>query len=82
MQDTKTKQLIYQLATEMKKLYTKYPKLYNEIDPRLAEYFSQELIDIISVDEVDRLVSIVKYEPQVVRVENVYAYSSEKSRKV
>ena len=24
----------------------------------------------------------MKYEPQVVRVENVYAYSSEKSRKV
>ncbi len=60
----------------MKKIYTKYPKLYKEIDPRLAEFFSQEIIDIVSVDEVDRLVSIVKYEPQVVRVENVYAYSS------
>jgi divalent metal cation (Fe/Co/Zn/Cd) transporter len=48
----------------------------------LSEYFRQELIDVIEVDEVDKLVSIVKYVPQVVKVENVYAYSSEKSRKV
>ena len=34
------------------------------------------------MDEVDRLVNIVKYVPQIVKVENVYAYSSEKSRKV
>ena len=33
-------------------------------------------------DEFDKLVSIVKFEPQVVKVDNVYAYSSEKSRKV
>lgn len=40
------------------------------------------MIDIIEVDEVDRLIEIVKYVPQVVKVENVYAYSSEKSRKI
>lgn len=66
----------------MKKIYTKYPKLYGEIDPRLSEFFSQEIIDLIQVDEVDRLVEIVKYEPQVVKVENVYAMSNEKNRKV
>lgn len=31
---------------------------------------------------MDRLVSIVKYVPEVVTVQNVYAYSNEKSRKV
>jgi len=34
------------------------------------------------VDELDRVVEIVKYVPQIVKVENVYAYSSEKSKKV
>ena len=34
------------------------------------------------MDEIDRIVEIVKYVPEVVKVENVYAYSSEKSRKV
>lgn len=36
----------------------------------------------MEVDELDRVVEVVKYIPQVVKVENVYAYSSEKSRKV
>lgn len=48
----------------------------------MAEFFQQELIDIIEVDELDRVVEIVKYVPDVYRVENVYAYSSEKSRRV
>jgi hypothetical protein len=66
----------------MKKFTSKYPKLQEEMDVRLTEFFQQELIDIIEVDELDRIVEIVKYVPQTVKVENVYAYSSEKSRKV
>lgn len=66
----------------MRRLYTKYPKLASEISPELSEYFSQEIIDVIEVDELDRLVEIVKYRPEIVKVENVYAYSSDKSRKV
>jgi hypothetical protein len=41
VQDARTKTLIHLLASEMKKIYTKYPKLYGEIDPRLSEFFSQ-----------------------------------------
>lgn len=82
VQDARTKHLVHMLAVQMKKFFTKYPKLQDEMDVRLSEYFQQELIDIIEVDEVDRLVEIVKYVPQVVKVENVYAYSSEKSRKI
>lgn len=36
----------------------------------------------MEVDELDRVVDIVKIIPQVIKVENVYAYSSEKSRRV
>ena len=82
VQDARTKQLIHMLAVQMKKFTSKYPKLHDEMDQRLVEFFQEELIDMIEVDEVDRLVSIVKYVPQVVKVENVYAYSSEKTRKV
>lgn len=82
VQDARTKHLIHLLAVQMKKFCGKYPKLQEEMDVRLTEFFQQELIDIMEVDEVDRLVEIVKYVPQVVKVENVYAYSSEKSRKI
>jgi divalent metal cation (Fe/Co/Zn/Cd) transporter len=70
------------LASNLKKLTLKYPKLQSEMDGKLMEFFQQELIDMIEVDEVDKIIEIVKYVPQVVKVENVYAYSSEKSRKV
>ena len=36
----------------------------------------------MEVDELDRIVEIVKYIPHVVKVENVYAYSNQTSRKV
>ena len=70
------------LAVQFKKIVEKYPKLQGEIDQRLMQYFQQELIDVIEVDEIDRLVEVVKFVPQVVKVENVYAYSNEKSRRV
>ena len=70
------------LAVQMKKYFDKYPKLREECDSRLVEFFQQEIIDLIEVDEIDRIVEIVKFVPDVVKVENVYAYSSEKSRKV
>lgn len=36
----------------------------------------------MEIDELERVVEIVKYVPEVVKVDNIYAYSSEKSRKV
>ncbi len=36
----------------------------------------------MEVDELERVVEIVKYVPEVVKVENVYAYSSEKSKRI
>ncbi len=70
------------LATNLKTLSAKYPKLLTEIDSKLVEFFQQEIIDVMEVDELDRLVEIVKFVPQTVRVENVYSYCSEKTRRI
>ena len=48
--DSRTKHLIHMMAVQMKKFFSKYPKLYSECDSRLTEFFQQELIDIIEVD--------------------------------
>jgi hypothetical protein len=82
VQDSRTKHLIHLLASQMRKYFEKYPKLREECDVRLSEFFTQEIIDLIEADDFDRVVSIVKYVPEFYRVENVYAYSSEKSRRV
>ena len=82
IQDSRTKHLIHLLAIQLKKYVDKYPKLREECDSRLTEFFQQEIIDMLESDDFERLVSIVKYVPEFHRVENVYAYSSQKSRKV
>lgn len=66
----------------MKKYVDKYPKLREECDIRLAEFFQQEIIDLLEADDFDRVISIVKYVPEVHRVENVYALDVEINRKV
>lgn len=82
VQDARTKHLIHLLAIQLKKYFEKYPKLREECDGRLSEFFQQEIIDLLEADDFERLVSIVKYVPEFHRVENVYAYSSERSRKI
>ena len=82
VQDLRTKQLIHVLTTNLRKLAEKYPKIRTEFNAELSQYFEQELIDVIEVDSIDRLIEIVRFVPQTVRVENVYAYSSSKSRRV
>ena len=50
IQDARTKHLIHLRATQMKKNFDKYPKLREECDTRLYEFFQQELIDVIESD--------------------------------
>jgi hypothetical protein len=41
VQDSRTKHLVHLLATNLKVLSTKYPKLLTEIDSKLVEFFQQ-----------------------------------------
>jgi hypothetical protein len=82
VQDSRTKYLISALASHVRKINEKYPKLKGELDIKLQEMMSVEMADIIEGDSMDRIVDIVRYVPQMVKVENVYTYSSERSKKV
>ena len=46
------------------------------MDVQIQEYLSTELVDTILHEDLDRIVEITKYVPQMVRVENVYTYDS------
>lgn len=65
----------------MKKSMENYRNLRDEIDTRLYKYLKQEIIELIKVDEIDRSVQIIKYAPQVARVENTNADSTQKYTK-
>jgi hypothetical protein len=47
VQDSRTKHLVHLLATNLKNLSAKYPKLLTEIDSKLIELFQQEIIDVM-----------------------------------
>ena len=81
VQDARTKYLINALVMHVRKINEKYPKLKGEMDAKLMEFLTLEMSEIIESDSLDRIVDIVRYVPQMVKVENVYAYSSEKTRK-
>lgn len=82
VQDTRTKYLINALASHVRRINDKYPKLKGELDEKLQGLLTGELSEIIEGDSLDRIVDIVRYVPQVVKVENVYTSSTDKNRKV
>ena len=68
VQDARTKALVNSLGRYVKKMITKYPKLKQDLDVQIQEYLSSELIDSIMNEDLDKIVSITKYVPQMVRV--------------
>ena len=64
----------------MRQFFDKYPKLRGQVDTRLTAFFQQDLIDLIGADELERVIEIVRYVPEVVKVDNIYL--SDRSRKV
>lgn len=56
VQDVRTKRLVHLLTNNLKTMSEKYPKLKEEMNAEILELFNQEIIDLIEVDEFDRLV--------------------------
>ena len=83
VQDSRTKHLIALLGLEMRKLVEKYPKLRAEVSSGLMEFLSLEILEqSVEVDSLDRIKEIIVYRDDVIKVENVYSYSSEQDRKL
>jgi hypothetical protein len=82
VQDEKSKQLIHVLAHEMKRLFLKFPKLQGEIDPSLVEFLQQEVLDVLESESMEKLIQIVKYVPQLIKVDHVYTHLNDKDRKI
>lgn len=82
-QDKRTLQLLALLSRKMKLLLGRYPKLKEELGTQLFEFVTTQVFDeAISLEEMERLVEVVKYQPSVVKVENVYQVNNEKNVKV
>lgn len=83
MSESRTSQLLQLVSTQLRGLITKYPKLEIDVDRNVLEFFNDGVIDSLSVgNDVNRIVEIVKYVPQEVRVDNVYSFRSDKHSRV
>jgi hypothetical protein len=82
IQDEKTQELIRQMYGEISRIYSKYPKVKSEADPRFTDFFNKNVIQTIDNDGLSKIVEIIKYNPSIVKVENTYTVNSDKQRKV
>jgi hypothetical protein len=63
-------------------LLGRYPKLKDELGIQLYEFVTTHVFDdAMSLEELERIVEVVKYQPEIVKVENVYQYNNDKSLK-
>lgn len=81
-QDKNTLNMLALISRKMRLLLGRYPKLKEELGNQLYEFVTTHVFDdAISMEEMERLVEVVKYQPSVVKVENVYQVNSEKNVK-
>jgi hypothetical protein len=80
--ETRTKNLLNLMGRQFKRLLNKYPDIKAELGAQLYEYLTLEVFDeALSLDEMERIVEVVKFQPEVVKVENVYNYNNDKHLK-
>ena len=60
--------MITALGRYVKKMILKYPKLKEDMDVQIQEYLSHDLVDSLMADDLDKIISITKFVPQVVKV--------------
>ena len=82
IQDEKTQELIRQMGNEIYRIYSKYPKIKNEANPKFVELLNRDVVKSVDNNGLSKIIEIVKYEPSVVKVENVYNYNSDKQRRL
>lgn len=75
-------EIVGMLAGEIKALVGKYPHLKLEFNEKLVQFMDGDMDGILESMSGLNVVDIVKYVPQVVKVEDVYMRASYESRKI
>lgn len=80
--ETRTKNLLNLMGRQFRRIVAKYPELRAEVGAQLYEYLTLEVFDdAVQLEEMERIVEVVKYQTEVVKVENVYRYNEDKNRR-
>ena len=68
IQDEKTQELIRQMGNEIYRIYSKYPKVKDEANPKFVELLNRDVVKTVDNDGLSKIVEIVKFQPSVVKV--------------
>jgi len=79
--DARTKHIISTFVAYLRRILKKYPALRDDMDVTIRDFMDGQMEEMVTKEDMDRLLGIVKYVPQMVRVENLYNFDSEKHRK-
>lgn len=80
--EARTKKLLELLSRQFKILLKKFPFLKAQLHAQVLEFASLSVYrDANAIEELDRIFEIVKYQPQLFKVENVYQLDTEKHAK-
>lgn len=80
--EARTKSLLNLMSRQFRRIVAKYPDLKAELGTQLYEFLTLEMFDdAVSLEELERIVEVVKYQPEVVKVENVYQFNNDKNLK-
>ena len=79
--DAKNQELIRHMSNEIYRIYEKYPKIKKEANPKFADLLSRDVISSVDNNGLNKIVEIIKYTPEVIKVENVYTHNAEKQRR-
>ena len=71
--------LLIVLGQSLHQFIKDYPQMYDKLDRRVQVFLDREFINIAS-HSTHRIVDIVQYVPQVIKVDNVYTYSQSSER--
>ena len=74
--DARTKHIISTFVAYIRRILKKHPVLRDDMDVTVRDFMDGEMEDMVTKEDMDRLLGIVKYVPQMVRVENVYNFDS------
>lgn len=79
--DEKNQELIRHMSSEIARIYEKYPKIKKEANPKFVDLLSRDVVSSVDNNGLNKIVEIIKYTPEVVKVENTYTYNADKQRR-
>lgn len=75
--DTESKKYLLLFVSQFRHIMKMFPLIKQHLSAQLLEILDLEIFqDAIEIEEINRIFEVVRYKPEIVKVENVYTYNN------